>query len=292
MTGMSIAIARPRVHVEGAVRAWNRGPISLRIGGTILAFYALIAVVATFWTPYEAGQPGAGAPLSAPSLEHPFGTDRLGADVLSQTMAATALDLWITVAAVGIAAIIGSAIGTLAGFYRGAFDTATIRVLEIVQSFPGLLLALLIVQAVGAGTLNVIIVLAVIGIPNYVRLARAELMSKRTLQYADAARLAGRRPLGVAFGHLLPNSMGPLIANTSINASWVVLVTASLGFLGVGIEPGVPEWGSLIARGQDAVMAGQWWVPLFPGLAVVGLSAGFYLVGDGLSDLYNPRRNG
>jgi peptide/nickel transport system permease protein len=273
---MTEVIAMPvsRPQLRRVSPAWSSWPISLRLGTGLLTFYVFVAVLATFWTPYDANRPGAGAPLSSPSLAHPFGTDRLGSDVLSHTMAATALDLWITVVAVGIAAVIGSIIG------------------PIVQSFPGLLLAMLIVQAVGAGTTNVIIVLAVIGIPTYVRLARAELMSKRTLQYADAARLAGRRPLGVAFGHLLPNSLGPLIANTSINASWVVLVTASLGFLGVGIEPGVPEWGSLIARGQDAVMAGQWWIALFPGLAVVGLSAAFYLIGDGISDFYNPRRNG
>jgi len=164
------------------------------------------------------------------------------------------------------------------------------RGVEIFQAFPGLLFAMLVVQAVGAGIVNVMLVLAFVGIPDYLRLARAEIHAKKSWQYAEAARLAGNLPWRVAFRHLLPNSVGPLLAFTSINAAFAALVTASLGFLGLGLGPNVPEWGNMIARGQDGVMTGQWWVSFFPGLAILGLTGGLYLLGDALSDLTDPRR--
>jgi peptide/nickel transport system permease protein len=163
------------------------------------------------------------------------------------------------------------------------------RTLEVVQAFPSLLLAMIVVQAVGTGTTNVIVVLAFVGLPYYTRLVRAEILSKRTWQFAEAARMVGNAPLGVAFWHLLPNSLGPVFAYTSINAAWVVLVTASLGFLGIGIEPGRAEWGAMISRGQPQIITGEWWISFFPGLAVLGLTAGFYLLGDGIRDVMDPR---
>jgi peptide/nickel transport system permease protein len=199
-------------------------------------------------------------------------------------------DLGIALTAVAIALTIGSALGVVAGYYGGAFDTVAMRTVEIFQAFPGLLFAMLVVQAVGAGLANVILVLSFVGIPDYLRLARAEIQAKRSWQYAEAARLAGNPPWRVAFRHLLPNSVGPLLAFTSINAAFAALVTASLGFLGLGLSPNTPEWGNMIARGQDGVMTGQWWVSFFPGLAILGLTGSLYLLGDALADLTDPRR--
>ena len=153
------------------------------------------------------------------------------------------------------------------------------RAVEIFQAFPGLLFAMLVVQAVGAGIVNVILVLSFVGIPDYLRLARAEIHAKRDWQYAEAARMTGNLPWRVAFRHLLPNSVGPLLAFTSINAA----------FVGAGDrEPRLPGpwprteragWGNMIARGQDGVMTGQWWVSFFPGLAILGLTGGLLSAG-------------
>ena len=162
------------------------------------------------------------------------------------------------------------------------------RAVEIFQAFPGLLFAMLVVQAVGAGIVNVILVLSFVGIPDYLRLARAEIQAKQNWQYAEAARMTGNLPWRVAFRHLLPNSVGPLLAFTSINAAFSALVTASLGFLGLGLGPNVPEWGNMIARGQDGVMTGEWWVSFFPGLAILGLTGGLYLLGDALVRPHRP----
>ncbi len=148
---------------------------------------------------------------------------------------------------------------------------------------------MMVVVALGPGEVNVVVVMAFIGTPYYARLVRAEILTKRTWEFAEAARMVGGSPMRVAFRHLLPNSLSPVLAYASVNAAWVVLVTASLGFLGIGIEPGTAEWGSMIARGQSEIITGEWWVSVFPGIFVLTLTAGFYLLGDGVRDVMDPR---
>lgn len=282
--------SRARSH-EGLrrFRYLARSSVSLRIGVVLITCYFVVALASLFWTPFPADRPGVGPTYAAPDGTHWFGTDRLGSDVFSRTMAATRLDLSITVAAVLSALVIGTVVGVISGFVGGFLDGVVMRVLDMLQAFPTLLLAMITVAVLGPGTFNVIIVLAFVGLPFYLRLARAEILTKRTWQFAEAARLAGNRPMRVAFRHLLPNSTGPLLAYTSVNAAWVVLVTASLGFLGIGIEPGRAEWGAMISRGQSQITTGEWWISVFPGIAVLGLSAAFYLLGDGLRDIMDPK---
>ena len=277
----------------GAIRQVRRRPKlswSMRIGAGVLIFYVAVALISLVWTPYDPLTPGIGDGYDAPSWAFPLGTDRLGADMLSRLMVGARYNLGITLTAVAIAFCVGTTIGVIAGYYGGAIDTVALRAVEIFQAFPGLLFAMLVVQAVGAGIVNVILVMSFVGIPDYLRLARGEIHSRRSWQYAEAARMVGNPPWRVAFRHLLPNSIGPLLAFTSINAAFVALITASLGFLGLGLGPNTPEWGNMIARGQDGVMTGQWWVSFFPGLAILGLTGAFYLMGDALADLTDPRR--
>lgn len=297
MSSEVIKIAKNAAVTTSASPARTKGPRrssrwnpSLLGGIGVLGVYAVLGAIGLFWTPYPPGASGTGPSFAPPSAEHLFGTDRLGRDIASMVWAATPLDLGIVITAVLAAFAIGTVIGTLAGFYGSGLDTLITRLLEVLQSFPALLLALLVVQVIGPGFANVVMVLVLIGVANYIRLARAEVLSKKTMQYTEAAKLAGASPLQVAFLHILPNSWGPLIAYSSVNAAWSVLIVASLGFLGVGLPPGTPEWGSLIAQGQTAITSGLWWVSLFPGLAIVGLATGFYLLGDGLTELTDPRR--
>jgi peptide/nickel transport system permease protein len=277
----------------GAIRQVRRRPKlswSMRIGAAVLIFYVAVALTSLVWTPYDPLTPGVGDGYDAPSSAFLLGTDRLGSDMLSRLMVGARYNLGITLTAVAIALSVGTTIGVIAGYYGGAIDTVVLRAVEIFQAFPGLLFAMLVVQAVGPGIVNVILVLSFVGIPDYLRLARGEIHSRRSWQYAEAARMVGNPPWRVAFRHLLPNSIGPLLAFTSINAAFVALITASLGFLGLGLGPNTPEWGNMIARGQDGVMTGQWWVSFFPGLAILGLTGAFYLLGDAVSDLTDPRR--
>ena len=262
---------------------------SLTVGTILVGIFILVGFLAKFITPYDPDALLTGAPLSGPSGEHWFGTDKVGSDVFSKTVAATALDLRITVSAVVVALVAGVVLGTVAGYYVGIVDLILLRLLEILQSIPTLLLAMMVVVAIGPGEVNVVVVMAFIGMPYYARLVRAEILTKRTWEFAEAARMMGGSPMRVAFRHLLPNSLSPVLAYASVNAAWVVLVTAALGFLGIGIEPGTAEWGSMIARGQTEVITGEWWVSVFPGLFVLTLTTGFYLLGDGIRDVMDPR---
>lgn len=274
-------LIRPtRSRLGAAGRSW-----ALWAGVAILALLILTALVSTFWTPYSPTASGTGALQAAPSLAHPFGTDGLGSDVLSRTMAAAKTDVSITVVVVLMALVVGTVWGSLAGFFGGAIDYITMRILELLNSFPSLLLAVLVIAVAGSGIANVIFVVAVLPLPDYVRLARAEIRSKKEYQFAEAARLVGRGPFGVLFAHLVPNSLRPLLTYASVNASYVASTVGALGFLGLGIQPGSAEWGSMIAQGQDAILSGQWWISGFPGLAIFLLAAAFHLISDAIADL-------
>jgi peptide/nickel transport system permease protein len=277
-------------HHPGVVRRRRRLPavrsrsISLRFGLGLVVFFAVVAIVSLLWTPFPPDAPATGAFSAPPNGTHLFGTDATGADVFSRVMAATTTDVGITVAVIAIALIVGTIWGSLIGFYGGWIDGLTMRVLQVMNSFPALLLAMLVLSTVGRGLPAVILVVALIPLPDYVRLARAEILTKKHWQFAEAARMIGRRPRAVLFRHLLPNSTRPLFAYAAVNASWVISTVGALGFLGLGIQPGSVEWGSMIAGGQQGIVSGQWWMSFFPGLAIFLLAAALHLIGDGISD--------
>ncbi len=287
--GGSLEVIGPGRSRWGKIRYVFGQSKSLTAGTILVGIFILIAFLARFITTHDPSAVLVGPPLSGVSADHWFGTDKVGSDVFSKTIAATALDLRITASAVVSALVVGVALGTIAGYYAGMVDLILLRLLEILQSIPTLLLAMMVVVAIGPGEFNVVVVMAFIGMPYYARLVRAEILTKRTWEFAEAARMVGGSPIRVAFRHLLPNSLSPVLAYASVNAAWVVLVTAALGFLGIGIEPGTAEWGSMIARGQTEIITGEWWVSVFPGLFVLILTTGFYLLGDGARDVMDPR---
>ncbi len=256
----------------------------MRVGAAIVLVFLLVAVVSVFWTPYPPEAPAVGDFSAGPVLAHPFGTDQAGSDVFSKALAATRVDVGITIAVVLLALVVGAVWGAIAGYVGGWFDALTQRILQTLNAFPALLLAMLAISALGRGLLVVIFVVALIPLPDYVRLARAEIVTRKTWEFAEAARMVGRGHSGVLFRHLLPNSTRPLIAYAAINASWVVSTVGALGFLGLGFQPGSAEWGSMIAGGQTAIAIGQWWICFFPGLGIFLLALAFHLIGDGLTD--------
>jgi ABC-type dipeptide/oligopeptide/nickel transport system permease subunit len=292
MSSSNVVATAPEAAVPSRRRrlTWIPRNLSLAVGGTILSLYLLVAFISFFWTPFSPTQTGEGPVYLPPNSQFWMGTNELGQDVFSQIMAGTRLDLGIAAAAVSISSVCGTFLGVLAGYYRGKVDAFILRITEIIQSFPSLLLAMLMVRAIGPGVLDIILVLAFVGVPNYLRLSRAEIMTRRSWQYAEAARMVGSGSMRVAFRHLLPNSTNALYAFTTIDAAFVVLSTASLGFLGLGLVPGTPEWGSMVAQGRDSIVTGDWWVSFFPGLAILGLTCAFYFLGDAISDLTDPRR--
>jgi peptide/nickel transport system permease protein len=281
---MSVLPAAVGPAAGGRLAGVRRSSISLRIGLGIVVFFAIVALVSLFWTPYPPNAQATGLFSSPPSASHLFGTDATGADIFSRVMAATVKDAGITIAVIVLALVVGTLWGSLIGFYGGWVDGLTLRVLQVMNSFPALLLAVLVLSTLGRGLLAVILVVALIPLPDYVRLARAEILTKKNWQFAEAARMIGRRPRAVLFRHLVPNSMRPLFAYAAVNASWVVSTVGALGFLGLGIQPGSAEWGSMIAGGQAGIVNGQWWISFFPGLGIFLLALALHLIGDGISD--------
>jgi peptide/nickel transport system permease protein len=265
-------------------RSFGGRSISLRFGVAIVVLFALMSIISLIWTPYPPDAHATGDFNSPPSGAHFFGTDATGADVFSRVFSAATLDVGIALAVVGIALVVGTLWGSLTGFYGGWFDRLTLRALQVMNSFPSLLLAMLVLSTLGRGLLNVILIVALIPLPDYVRLARAEILTKKNWQFAEAARMIGHRPFAVLFRHLVPNSTRPLLAYAAVNASWVVSTVGALGFLGLGIEPGSAEWGSMISGGQVGIVSGQWWISFFPGVGIFLLAAALHLIGDGLSD--------
>ncbi len=282
-------------HADGIAAPRRRVPLrripgGVAIGIAIVIGFIAMSLLSLIWTPYPPLKPATGSFYAAPSGRHLFGTDATGSDVFSRFLRAAATDVGITLAVVAIALVVGTVWGALSGFYGGWFDKLSLRALQVMNSFPSLLLAMLVISTLGRGMVNVILVVALIPLPDYVRLARAEIITKKHWQFAEAARIIGRRPSGVLFRHLVPNSTRPLFTYAAVNASWVVATVGALGYLGLGIQPGSAEWGSMIAGGQAGIVSGQWWISLFPGLGIFVLAAALHLIGDGMSDQDLARR--
>lgn len=266
----------------------KRNPMTL-VGAGIVLFYMVVAVAAPWISPYKPEAIDLSVTLSGPTGAHLFGTDALGRDILSQVIYASRIDLLIGLSAVMIALVIGVVLGTVSGYFGGWVDEALMRLMDVIQSFPAFILALGIVAVLGSGPGNIILVIAMINVPAYARLLRAELLAARGRQYAEAARVVGNSHSRIMFRHLLPNCLTPVIVIASINVGWAILITAGLSFLGVGIQPPAAEWGQMISSGTQEILSGAWWTSVFPGAALFVVVLGFNLVGDGLRTVLDPR---
>lgn len=262
---------------------------------TMLAFslFALIAVVALLgpWlAPYDPMASSPDKALQPPSASHWFGTDQLGRDVLSRVIVATRLDLAISLSAVAMSFVVGSALGAVAGFRGGWPDRVLGRMLDTIMAFPLFVLAMGIVAAAGNSVQNVVIATAIINLPFYARVARAEVMVRRDLAWVQAARLAGNPPARILFGRILPNALPPMMVQISLNMGWAILNAAGLSFIGLGVQAPTAEWGIMVAEGASYIVSGEWWLAMFPGLALMLAVFTFNLLGDGLRDLVDPQR--
>ncbi|MFY0612707.1 MAG: ABC transporter permease [Hyphomicrobiaceae bacterium] len=255
------------------------------------AMFGLIvtaAVLGPFIVPYDPLASNAAATLKPPSWQHWFGTDQLGRDVFSRVVVATRLDLWISVAAVALSFVIGSAIGAVSGYFGGWIDAISGRVVDTIMAFPLFVLAMGIVAALGNTVENIIYATAIINIPFYARVARAEVNIRRRAGFADAARLSGNSDLRVLALHIFPNALPPMMVQISLNLGWAILNAAGLSFIGLGVRPPTPEWGIMVAEGAQFIVSGEWWLALFPGLALMLAVLTFNLMGDGLRDIVDP----
>ncbi len=274
--------------------AWRRSWGRLRrdrlglLGGLILLGFLLIAASTYVWTPYPYDQPQLELKLASPSWTHPLGTDDVGRDMLTRLAVGARYSLVMGVLAIGIAMLVGVPIGLVAGYRSGWWDSISMRVVDVLMVVPTFVLAVAIVSVLGSGIWSVIIAVAVTTIPLFARLTRAIALTLREQDFVSAAQVAGAGQARVLARHILPNSLPPLIVQASLGIGSTILIAAALGFLGLGVQPPTPEWGSMLSRGRSYMSTAPHLV-LFPGLAIALVVLGFNLVGDSLRDALDPR---
>lgn len=268
------------------LRRLRRRPLGL--AGLIGAgLFVLIAVVGPWVSPYD---PLALRPdtLQPPGAPYWFGTDDVGRDILSGVLYGARVSLLVGLLSALGAVVIGVAVGTLAGYWRGRVDAVLMRVTDATLSFPVILLALILAVTVGPSFTNVVVAIAVILWARYARVIRGQVLTLMQLDFVAQARLAGAGAWRIITRHLLPNTLGTLLVLVTLQIGYVIIVEASLSFLGAGIPPPTPAWGSMIAEGRDVVTI-AWWVSLFPGLAILLVVLAFNLLGDWLRDTFDPK---
>jgi peptide/nickel transport system permease protein len=261
---------------------------SALVGLFLVAFFVLLAIVGPYVAPYAPEAQDLLRTLQAPTQAHPFGTDELGRDVLSRVMHGTRVSMLIALFAVGLALVLGAALGLTAGYFRGWWDRVISQFLEVLMTIPPLVLAIFIVAILRSGTPSVIIAVAISSLPIFARLVRSVVLTLRNLDFVHAARALGSNPWRIILGHILPNAAGPILVQASIGAGTAVLTAAALSFVGLGVQPPAPEWGAMLSRGRQFLTLAPH-VVVFPGVAIALLVLGFNLLGDGLRDLLDPR---
>ncbi|MCW5664918.1 MAG: ABC transporter permease [Piscinibacter sp.] len=267
----------------------SENPVTM-LAAALFALFVLLALVGPAIAPYDPLASDAAAALQPPSAAHWFGTDVLGRDILSRTLVATRLDLGIAVAAVALSFALGITLGLAAGFFGGWWDTIITRGADTIMAFPLFVLAMGIVAALGNTVGNIVLATAIINLPFYIRVARAEANVRRGAGFIEAARLAGNGDARILAVHLFPNILPPAMVQVSLNMGWAILNAAGLSFIGLGVRPPTPEWGILVAEGAQFIVSGEWWVSFFPGAVLMLAVFTFNLLGDALRDIFDPRR--
>jgi peptide/nickel transport system permease protein len=261
------------------------------IGLSVIGLMIFLALTADFLTPYDPNYQDYTKFREAPSLDHPFGTDQVGRDVYSRVIYGTRISLQVGVIAVGIGMTVGVMLGLVAGLYGGWIDELIMRVMDAVYAFPALVLALAITAALGTGIVNIMIAIGVVYMPSYARLVRGQVLSVRERDFVIAAQLLGAGPLRLMFLHIWPNVTAPIIVQASLNVSTAILTEASLSFLGLGVRPPTPSWGSSLQGGYQYLSSAPW-LSIYPGIAIFVAVLAFNLFGDGLRQLLDPRLRG
>jgi len=222
------------------------------------------------------------------SLSYPLGTDAIGRDILSRLIHGARLSLLIGIAVVTLSVAVGTILGLVAGFFRGVTEIVIMRLMDITLTLPSLLLAIVIVAILGPGLMNAMLAVAIVLLPHYVRIARAAVITEASKDYVTAAKVAGAGRLRLMFKEVLPNCAAPLIVQATLGISTAILDAAALGFLGLGAQPPLPEWGTMLADAREFVLR-AWWVVTLPGIAILVTVLAFNLLGDGLRDALDPK---
>ena len=272
-----------------AIGIARRSPTAA-IGLLIIAIFAFMAVATNILVPHDPVGIYTDRILQGPSGTHWFGTDGNGMDVFSRVIFGARFAFGIAIPAVVIALVIGVPMGLWTGYRGGWFDEVLMRIFDALRVFPSIILALAVVAATGQSLVNVVLVIGILDSPVFARVVRAEVLTLRSSTYVEAAVAAGNPVWRIMFVHILPNAIQGAMAQSAVRAAWAVRISATLAFLGVGIQAPTPEWGAMIRQGAEFMVTGQWWVGIFPGVALIIMVLGLNMFGDGLQDLLSPQR--
>ncbi len=271
----------------GGWRTFARNRLAM-LGLAIVLALVLMAIFAGALAPHSPYEGDLAQRLQAPSAMHWFGTDDQGRDILSRVLYGSRITLYVVVLVAILAAPIGLIVGTVAGYAGGWVDAVLMRITDIFLAFPRLILALAFVAALGPGIENAVIAIAITSWPPYARIARAETLTIRQADYIAAVQLIGASPWRIVLRHIMPLCVSSVIVRVTLDMAGIILTAAGLGFLGLGAQPPMPEWGAMIANGRLFVLD-QWWVAAAPGAAIFVVSLAFNLLGDGLRDALDPK---
>jgi peptide/nickel transport system permease protein len=283
-------VPRARPGVRDYVAGFAKRSPTAMIGIVLIGFFAILAILAPWIMPYDPVAVNVDQILKPPSAQYWFGTDNNGMDVLSRVIYGARYAFGIAVPAVVLGLFIGVPIGLYTGYRGGLIDEVVMRVMDALRVFPSIILALAVVAAAGPSLVNVVIVIGVLDAALFVRIVRAEVLALRSSNFVESGVALGNPLWRILFVHLLPNAIQGAMAQSAVRGAWAVRISATLAFLGIGIQPPTPEWGAMIRIGAEALVNGQWWVGIFPGAALIFMVLGLNMLGDGLQDLLDPRR--
>jgi len=276
--------------VKRSIRKFRQNPLSFA-GAIVLIVIVLIAIIGPFFVPYPKDASGAvhiADKLKSPSWDHLFGTDQVGRDIFTRVIVGARTSLLAGVTVILMAVSIGTLLGAVSGFFGGWIGSLIMRITDIFLTIPDLILAMAFAAALGPGLMNVMVAVSLVWWPGYCRLVRANVISLRGAQFAEAAESLGASRWRVLFRHVLPNAFPTVLVKASMDIGFAVLTTAGLGFIGLGIQPPDPDWGQMVSEGRK-YMRDAWWFSTFPGIAILLTVVACNLMGDGLRDVFDPK---
>jgi peptide/nickel transport system permease protein len=268
-------------------RRWLRRYGLASLGALIILAWVAVAIFAPLLARHAPDVVDVNQRLRPPSASHWLGTDALGRDVFARLLYGSRISLTTGVIVVVLAAAFGTLVGGIAAYARGKLEELIMRITDLVLCFPPIILALAIAAALGIGAVNTIIAMLVVWWPKFARLARSLIIVQRSQEYVEAAVVVGLSPARILIRHIIPNSIGPLIVLVTLDIGNAIITFAGLSFLGLGVVPPTPEWGSMVSEGRELIE--QWWVAAFPGLAILTIVVGFNFLGDGIRDWLDPK---
>jgi peptide/nickel transport system permease protein len=259
----------------------------IRVGLAIVLVALLAAAVGPVLTPYDPASQELSRRLERPSVSHPFGLDELGRDILSRLLAGARISLLVGIAVVSVSSVVGMLLGSIAGYFGGLADDLISRVVDVLMAFPGILLAIALVAVLGPSLTNVVIALSVIGWVGYARLVRSQALRARELEFVQAARALGAGAPRIVLRHVLPTAFPAVVVQATLGMAGAIIAEAALSFLGLGVQPPTPSWGTMLSYGRSHLLDAPH-LTIFPGLAIAVLVLGFNFLGDGLRDALDP----